>query len=149
VSACSDRRREFSDEADLIFIGSSPRVAVAPSPATSRSSFFRPPYPNGAAPIDPALALVLLSGGTSGHRRRRLPTFTLLRALGQIDLMIALSYVVLSVCPSAGLMYGEADARDLADTSGVPIPMSSSGSTAAIHGLPLKMRSSDSKIICR
>jgi len=44
--------------------------------------------------IDPALALVLLSGGTIGTALG-VWTFTLLRSLGQLDLLIALSYVIL------------------------------------------------------
>ena len=44
--------------------------------------------------IDPALAAVLLTGGMVGTALG-VSTFTYLRALGQLDLMIALSYVVL------------------------------------------------------
>src|SRR6202000_3085365 len=55
--------------------------------------------------IDPALALVLLSGGIVGTTLG-VWTFTQLRALGQLDLLIALSYVVL-LSTVGGLMFWE------------------------------------------
>ena len=79
----------------LIFIGIAPAVAVASVTSHIAASSF-----SGAISywrrraIDPALALVLLSGGVIGTALG-VWTFTLLRSLGQLDLMIALSYVVL------------------------------------------------------
>ena len=79
----------------LIFVGITPAVAVASVASHIAASSF-----SGAISywrrraIDPALALVLLSGGIVGTALG-VWTFTLLRALGQLDLMIALSYVVL------------------------------------------------------
>ncbi len=59
--------------------------------------------------IDPLLALVLLSGGVVGTALG-VWTFTQLRALGQLDLMIALSYVVL-LTAVGGLMFWKGCAR--------------------------------------
>src|SRR5882724_7810262 len=88
----------------LIFVGIAPAVAVASVASHIAASSF-----SGAISywrrraIDPALALVLLSGGTIGTALG-VWTFTLLRSLGQLDLMIALSYVVLLV--AVGLVIG-------------------------------------------
>ena len=67
--------------------------------------------------IDPLLALVLLSGGTIGTALG-VWTFTLLRSLGQLDLMIATSYVIL-LTTVGGLMFWEGlRASGLADGIG-------------------------------
>jgi len=110
----------------LIFIGITPAVAVASVASHIAASSF-----SGAISywrrraIDPALAAVLLTGGTLGTALG-VWTFTQLRALGQLDLMIALSYVALLTTVGA-LMFWE-------------------GSHGWIHGLPLKMRFKRSKI---
>src|ERR1700736_1088728 len=79
----------------LIFIGISPAVAVASvARHISASSFSGVMAYLRRHAIDIALALMLLSGGTVGTALG-VWTFTLLRSLGQLDLMIALSYVVL------------------------------------------------------
>ena len=90
----------------LIFVGIAPAVAVASVASHIAASSF-----SGALSywrrraIDPALALVLLSGGIIGTALG-VWTFTLLRSLGQLDLMIALSYVVL-LTTVGGLMFWE------------------------------------------
>ena len=94
--------------------------------------------------IDPALALVLLSGGIIGTALG-VWTFTLLRSLGQLDLMIALSYVAL-LTTVGGLMFWEGLRSILRLRRGVTVPMRRSGSHGWIHGLPLKMRFKRSKI---
>ena len=77
----------------LIFVGIAPAVAVASVASHIAASSF-----SGAISywrrraIDPLLAVVLLSGGSIGTALG-VWTFTLLRSLGQLDLMIALSYV--------------------------------------------------------
>ena len=79
----------------LIFIGITPAVAVASVTSHIAASSF-----SGAISywrrraIDPMLAAVLLTGGTIGTMLG-VSAFTYLRSLGQLDLMIALSYVVL------------------------------------------------------
>src|ERR1700759_4555780 len=79
----------------LIFVGIAPAVAVASVASHIAASSF-----SGALSywrrraIDPSLALILLIGGSIGTALG-VWTFTLLRSLGQLDLLIALSYVVL------------------------------------------------------
>src|SRR3978361_1080280 len=129
----------------LFFVGIAPAVAVASVASHIAASSF-----SGALSywrrraIDPALALVLLSGGTAGTALG-VWTFTLLRSLGQLDLMIALSYVVLLTIVG-GLMFWEGLRAILRVRRGVAVPMRRSGSHGWIHGLPLKMRFKRSKI---
>ena len=129
----------------LIFVGISPAVAVASVASHIAASSF-----SGAISywrrraIDPALAAVLLTGGTIGTALG-VWTFTLLRSLGQLDLLIALSYVIL-LTTVGGLMFWEGLRAMLRAHRGNPVPMRRSGSHGWIHGLPLKMRFKRSKI---
>jgi uncharacterized membrane protein YfcA len=129
----------------LIFVGIAPAVAVASVASHIAASSF-----SGALSywrkraIDPALAMVLLSGGVVGTAIG-VWTFTLLRSLGQLDLMIALSYVVL-LSTVGGLMFWEGLRAILRVRRGVVVPLRRSGSHGWIHGLPLKMRFKRSKI---
>ncbi|MDU6139457.1 sulfite exporter TauE/SafE family protein, partial [Bradyrhizobium sp.] len=90
----------------LIFVGITPAVAVASVSSHIAASSF-----SGALSywrrraIDPSLALVLMIGGTLGTALG-VSTFTLLRSLGQLDLMIALSYVAL-LTSVGGVMFWE------------------------------------------
>jgi uncharacterized protein len=126
----------------LIFIGIAPAVAVASVASHIAASSF-----SGAIAywrrraIDPALAIVLLTGGTIGTALG-VWTFTQLRALGQLDLMIALSYVAL-LTTVGGLMFWEGLRAMMRTRRGVAAPRRSHG---WIHGLPLKMRFKRSKI---
>jgi hypothetical protein len=127
----------------LIFIGIAPGVAVASVASHIAASSF-----SGAISywrrraIDPALALVLLCGGTVGTAFG-VWTFTLLRSLGQLDLMIALSYVALLTTVGA-VMFWEGLRANMRTRRGVVLP--SRRSHGWIHGLPLKMRFKRSKI---
>src|ERR1700739_4958481 len=90
----------------LIFIGITPAVAVASVAShIAASSFSRAISYWRRRAIDPALALVLLSGGTVGTALG-VWLFSVLRSVGQLDLMIALSYVVL-LTAGGGLMFWE------------------------------------------
>jgi len=126
----------------LIFIGITPAVAVASVASHIAASSF-----SGALSywrrraIDPALASVLLCGGVTGTALG-VWTFTRLRALGQLDLMIALSYVVL-LGTVGSLMFSEG-LRALMRTRRGTIPPRRTHNW--IHGLPLKMRFKRSKI---
>src|SRR5882724_3346927 len=90
----------------LIFVGIAPAVAVASVASHIAASSF-----SGALTywrrraIDPLLAAVLLTGGSMGTALG-VWTFTLLRALGQLDLLIATSYVIL-LTTVGGLMFWE------------------------------------------
>jgi uncharacterized protein len=129
----------------LIFVGIAPAVAVASVASHIAASSF-----SGAISywrrraIDPALASVLLVGGTIGTALG-VSTFTLMRSLGQLDLMIALSYVVL-LTGVGGAMFYEGLRASLRTRRGVVVPSRRSGSHGWIHGLPLKMRFKRSKI---
>ena len=129
----------------LIFVGIAPAVAVATVASHIAASSF-----SGAISywrrraIDPALALVLLSGGVVGTALG-VWTFTLLRALGQLDLLIALSYVVL-LSAVGGLMFWEGLRAIVRVRRGEINPLRRPGSHGWIHGLPLKMRFKRSKI---
>jgi uncharacterized membrane protein YfcA len=129
----------------LIFIGVAPAVAVASVASHIAASSF-----SGALTywrrraIDPALALVLLCGGCIGTALG-VWTFTLLRSLGQLDLLIAVSYVIL-LTAVGGLMFWEGLRSLMRIRRGVVTSMRRSGSHGWIHGLPLKMRFKRSKI---
>jgi uncharacterized membrane protein YfcA len=129
----------------LIFVGIAPAVAVASVASHIAASSF-----SGAISywrrraIDPMLASVLLVGGTIGTALG-VSTFTLMRSLGQLDLMIALSYVVL-LTGVGGAMFYEGLRASLRTRRGVVLPSRRSGSHGWIHGLPLKMRFKRSKI---
>lgn len=126
----------------LIFIGIAPAVAVASVASHIAASSF-----SGAISywrrraIDPALATVLLTGGVTGTALG-VWTFTQLRALGQLDLMIALSYVVL-LSTVGGLMFWEGLRAMMRTRSGAIPPRRTH---YWIHALPLKMRFKRSKI---
>src|SRR5215470_13650158 len=126
----------------LIFLGIGPAVAVASVASHIAASSF-----SGAISywrkraIDPALATVLLCGGTAGTALG-VWTFTKLRALGQLDLTIALSYVAL-LTSVGGLMFWEG-LRAMMRTRRGAVPPRRTHSW--IHALPLKMRFKRSKI---
>jgi uncharacterized protein len=129
----------------LIFVGITPGVAVASVASHIAASSF-----SGALAywrrraIDPALASVLLTGGIIGTTLG-VTTFTLLRSLGQLDLMIALSYVVL-LSGVGGAMFWEGLRAILRAYRGEAATIRRPGSHGWIHGLPLKMRFKRSKI---
>ena len=129
----------------LIFVGISPAVAVASVASHIAASSF-----SGALSywrrraIDPALALVLLSGGSIGTALG-VWTFTMLRTLGQLDLLIGLSYVIL-LTTVGGLMFYEGLRAMLRSRGGNAPPVRRSGGHGWIHGLPMKMRFKRSKI---
>ena len=126
----------------LIFIGIAPAVAVASVTSHIAASSF-----SGAIAywrrraIDPALAAVLLTGGTAGTALG-VSTFTYLRSLGQLDLMIAMSYVVLLTTVGAAMLY-EGFRAILRTRRGVLPPRRTHN---WVHALPLKMRFKRSKI---
>lgn len=89
----------------LIFVGISPAVSVASVTSHIAASSF-----SGALSywrrraIDPALAAVLLIGGIAGTALG-VWVFTVLRSLGQLDLTISLSYVILLTCVGAAMFW--------------------------------------------
>ncbi|CCD91360.1 putative permease; membrane protein [Bradyrhizobium sp. ORS 375] len=129
----------------LIFVGITPAVAVASVSSHIAASSF-----SGALSywrrraIDPSLASVLMIGGALGTALG-VSTFTLLRSLGQLDLMIALSYVVL-LTSVGGVMFWEGLRAMMRARQGAVATVRRPGSHVWVHGLPLKMRFKRSKI---
>src|SRR5260370_2533484 len=119
----------------LIFVGMAPGVAVASVTSHIAASSF-----SGALAywrrraIDPALALVLLSGGTVGTALG-VWTFTYLRSLGQLDLMIALSYVAL-LTTVGGLMFWAGTRAILPARPDIASPRPRSTRPSSLHAPP-------------
>ena len=129
----------------LIFVGIAPAVAVASVASHVAASSF-----SGAITywrrraLDPTLAMMLLIGGLIGTTIG-VWLFTLLRALGQLDLTIAVSYLTL-LSIVGGMMITESVRAIIRSRGGRPAEIRRPGSHIWIHGLPLKMRFKVSKI---
>jgi uncharacterized protein len=129
----------------LIFIGISPAVAVASvashiaaSSCSGVIAYWR------RRALDFALALMLLGGGLIGTMAG-VWLFSVLRSLGQLDLMIGLSYVTL-LGVVGGLMIIESVRAIARARSGRPAEIRRPGSHTWIHRLPFKVRFKQSKI---
>jgi uncharacterized protein len=129
----------------LIFIGVSPAVAVATvSTHIAASSFSGAIAYWRRRALDLALALMLLAGGIVGTGSG-VWLFTTLRQLGQLDITIGLSYVLL--LGSVGtMMVTEGVGAILRARKGKPVELRRPGSHTWVHGLPLKVRFKESKI---
>jgi uncharacterized membrane protein YfcA len=129
----------------LIFLGISPAVAVA-----SVASHIAASSMSGAISywrrraIDLALAFMLLAGGIIGTAVG-VWLFTLLRAVGQLDITIGISYVLLLSIVGA-LMVAESVRAIMRTRKGQPAEMRRPGSHTWIHGLPFKLRFKRSRI---
>jgi uncharacterized membrane protein YfcA len=129
----------------LIFVGISPAVAVASVTSHIAASSF-----TGALTywrrraVDPALALMLLTGGLLGTAMG-VWLFSVLRALGQLDLTIGLSYLLL-LGAVGSLMVVESARAIIRARQGKPAEIRRGGTHTWIHGLPLKLRFKQSKI---
>jgi uncharacterized membrane protein YfcA len=129
----------------LIFIGVSPAVAVASVAShISASSFTGALTYWRRRALDLPLALMLLSAGIVGTASG-VWVFTALRALGQLDLMIGLSYVTLLTIVG-GMMIYESVQAELRARHGLPATVRRPGSHTWVHGLPFKLRFKRSKI---
>ncbi|MEA2902629.1 MAG: uncharacterized protein QOG83_2395 [Alphaproteobacteria bacterium] len=123
----------------LIFLGVSPAVAVASvtghiaaSSCSGAISYWR------RHAIDLALAFMLLGGGILGTAFG-VWLFTTLRALGQLDLAIGISYVLLLGIVGA-LMVAESVRAIIRSRQGKPVELRRPGSHTWFHGLPFKLR---------
>ena len=129
----------------LIFLGISPAVAVASVTGHISASSF-----SGAISywrrraVDLALAFVLLAGGLLGTVSG-VWLFTLLRAIGQLDITIGISYVLLLGIVGT-LMVTESVRAIMRARQGKPVELRRPGSHTWIHGLPLKLRFKRSRI---
>jgi uncharacterized protein len=129
----------------LIFIGVSPAVSVATVTSHIAASSL-----SGAIAywrrraVDLALAMMLLAGGFIGTVVG-VWLFTVLRAIGQLDLAISLSYVLL-LGTVGGLMIAESIRAIVRERSGKPVELRRPGSHTWFHGLPFKLRFKQSRI---
>jgi uncharacterized membrane protein YfcA len=129
----------------LIFIGITPAVAVATvSTHIAASSFSGAIAYWRRRALDLPLALLLLAGGFMGTASG-VWLFTLLRSLGQLDITIGLSYVLL-LGTVGGLMVVEGLSAILRQRAGKPAELRRPGSHAWFHGLPFKLRFKQSRI---
>ncbi len=129
----------------LIFIGVSPAVAVASvSTHIAASSFSGAIAYWRKRALDIPLALLLLFGGINGTASG-VWLFTLLRSLGQLDLVIGLCYVTLLTAVGS-LMIQESVHAELRARKGQPATLRRPGSHTWVHGLPFKLRFRRSKI---
>jgi len=129
----------------LIFSGIPPVVAVATlasqivaSSASAALSYWR------RRMIDLKLALVLMLSGMVGTLIG-IVVFNGLRSLGQLDLIIGISYVTF-LGAIGGLMLTESVRAILNARRGKPAPLRKPGQHNWVHGLPLKMRFKRSKL---
>ncbi|PWB62287.1 MAG: permease [Bradyrhizobiaceae bacterium] len=129
----------------LIFVGIAPAVAVATVASHIAASSFSgvTSYWRRRA-LDLALAMMLLAGGILGTLAG-VWLFSVLRRIGQLDLTIALSYVVL-LGAVGGLMITESARAIFRARSGRPAVVRRPGSHIWIHGLPFKLRFKQSRI---
>lgn len=131
----------------LIFVGVPPAVAVA-----TESNEITAASVSGALAhwrrqgVDVKMGVVLIIGGAIGSFFGA-QLFTYLRALGQVDLMISLAYV-LFLGSVGGLMFWESVNAMLRQRKGVvPVPRSREERHKAwIHVLPFKMRFRKSRL---
>ena len=129
----------------LIFLGISPAVAVATvtthiaaSSFTGAMSYWR------RRTVDLPLAAMLLAGGFLGTVTG-VWVFTMLREIGQLDITIGLSYVVL-LCVVGILMIAESLRAIGRARQGKPAELRRPGSHTWLHGLPFKLRFKRSRI---
>ncbi len=129
----------------LIFLGVAPAVAVATvashiaaSSCSGVISYWR------RRALDFALACMLLAGGILGTAFG-VWLFTALRAVGQLDITIGLSYVTLLSVVGV-LMIVESVRATLRARHGKPIELRRPGSHTWLHGLPFKVRFKRSRI---
>ena len=129
----------------LIFLGIPPAVAVASvtthiaaSSMSGAISYWR------RKAIDIALVFMLLAGGIIGTASG-VWLFTLLRAVGQLDITIGVSYVLLLGIVGV-LMVIESVRAIMRVRQGKPVELRRPGSHMWIHGLPFKLRFKRSRI---
>jgi uncharacterized membrane protein YfcA len=129
----------------LMFLGIGPGVAVASSANYIAASSF-----SGALSywrrrmVDLKLSAALFAGGVLGTFSG-IWLFQELRALGQLDLFISISYLLL-LLTVGGLLLTEGLLTLLRQRDGRPATGRRPGAHTWIHGLPLKVRFTRSKI---
>jgi uncharacterized membrane protein YfcA len=129
----------------LIFLGIPPAVSVATVPSHIAASSFSSAisYWRRNA-IDLPLAMMLLVGGVLGTIAG-VALFTLLRRLGQLDVTIGLSYVLLLTAVGS-ILAAESLRAIIRERQGKPVELRRPGSHTWLHHLPFKMRFKRSRI---
>ena len=123
----------------LVFYGIPPGIAVA-----TQASHITASSLSGALAqwrrqaVDPKMGALLMAGGLTGSVLG-VYLFQLFRELGQIELVVNGSYVVL-LGSIGGLMLNESVRAIRAARAGNPLPPVKAHQHSWIHGLPLKMR---------
>jgi len=129
----------------LIFVGISPGVAVASVSSHMAASSFSGAFSYWRKrAIDPALSMILVCGGMVGTALG-VWLFTKLRAVGQLDLIIALSYVVLLTAVGS-LMFWEGARAILHARRQTNLATRRARAQGWILSLPMKMRFKRSKV---
>ena len=129
----------------LIFLGISPGVAVATVASHITASSFSGALSHGRRrAVDVAMSFILLSGGLVGTASG-VWLFTKLRAIGQLDLLIGLSYLIM-LTAVGGLMLAESVRAIVRARRQQFSSLRRSGAHTWVHGLPLKIRFRHSKI---
>jgi hypothetical protein len=129
----------------LVFYGIPPGIAVA-----TQASHITASSLSGALAqwrrqgVDAKMGLMLLAGGLLGSAGG-VYVFRILQKLGQIELVVTGSYVVL-LGSIGGLMLNESIRTIRAARSGTAQPAAKSSQHSWIHGLPFKMRFRRSKL---
>jgi uncharacterized membrane protein YfcA len=129
----------------LIFLGIGPGVAVASVTSHITASSF-----SGALSywrrraVDLPMAMSLVAGGLLGTWCG-VWIFTTLRSLGQLDLLIAFSYLIM-LSAVGTLMVAESVRSIARQRQNKPSRLRRSGAHTWIHGLPFKIRFKRSKI---
>jgi uncharacterized protein len=130
----------------LIFLGVPPAIAaatgantvIAPSVSGVVNNLRR------GSGVDMRMGMILLAGGLAGSAAS-VGLFGLLRRIGQIDLVVSLSYVLL-LGTVGGLMLSESIRAWRRRQLGAAAPRRKLHKHTWIHGLPLKMRFPQSRL---
>lgn len=129
----------------LIFMGVPTAVAVASASAqivASSSTSALAAWQKRA--VDPKLGAILVGGGLIGTFLG-IAFFNAMRRLGQLDLIISLSYIAL-LSGIGGLMLYESVRTMIASRRGRPRAVRQPGAHRWYEGLPLKMRFTQSRL---
>jgi uncharacterized membrane protein YfcA len=129
----------------LVFYGIPPAIAVATQASHITASSLSGVLANWRRQaVDEKMGFLLLAGGLAGSGLG-VYVFRLLQELGQIELVVTGSYVVL-LGSIGGLMLSESLRAWRAQRSGKALPPTKAHQHSWIHGLPFKMRFRRSKL---
>lgn len=123
----------------LIFYGIPPSVSVATQASPiAAASLAGAITKGGRRSVDYRMGVALMAGGLVGSLLG-VDLFQYLQRLGQVDIVVEASYVLL-LGSVGGLMLNESVRALLATRKGTPLPAHKPGQHTWIHNLPFKMR---------